>query len=183
MRLQNKLRRALNHHLWKAGELRRRRGPCAAHGRGRGVVHRNGTEKRGTRHLAGKARQPPRSAAATSCTKAATCQHPCKEGNHQVECKWQRPSDSIESGNNNISHVVKAGRPDFNALVRNVDVQMVSSKFGMCPAQASSIWFHFFSRSLSPAMGSARQHPEESLPSLLLYLSSTPNKRTKASVP
>ena len=37
----------------------------------------------------------------------------------QVERYWQRPPDSMESDHKNMFHVVKAGRPDFNALLLN----------------------------------------------------------------
>ena len=62
--------------------------------------------------------------AAGSCTYAENGDyHPRtalgqREGDQQVKC------DSIESGNKNISHAVKAGRPDFSALVRRAAAKL-----------------------------------------------------------
>ena len=62
--------------------------------------------------------------AAGSCTYAENGDyHPRtalgqREGDQQVKC------DSIESGNENISHAVKAGRPDFSALVRRAAAKL-----------------------------------------------------------
>ena len=69
-----------------------------------------------------------RRAAAASCTDAVTFDDDNgssdqyttfeqKAAGQQNKCGWQRPLNSVESGNEKCSHVAKAGRPNFKALV------------------------------------------------------------------